>query len=308
MHLSRPDVADTEAARRRLEMLTHGADADAVVSDDTRGPHVDEGAEPEPCAPGRHAARGISSRDRLTARLLDALPPTLRGRWGVTAHHVTVLALLVASAVALAAWWLLRAQPEPLTAMTVSEGPASHEPTAAPEGAGAEDPDAQDPGVEDAVAAQHDDEPAELVVHVAGKVRKPGIVTVPAGARVIEALREAGGPRKGVDLSSLNLARALSDGEQIVVGIEAPPAQAGPPGGASGLGGEAGAGGPTGPVNLNTATNAELEELPGVGPVTAASIIDWREEHGRFSTVEELLEVSGIGDATLADLRDLVTV
>lgn len=240
----------------------------------------------------------------MSARVLDALPPTLRGRWGITAHHVTVVALFVASALVLAAWWLLRAQPQPVEAIPVTAtrqeaGPHASTRATAPE---EREPADAGGGNPDRSAA------ADLVVHVAGKVKHPGIVTLPAGSRVIDALQEAGGPRRGVDLSTLNLARALADGEQLLVGV---------PGAASGRAGQApsaaessgGPGtGPGGPVNLNTATSAQLEELPGVGPVTAASILEWRDEHGHFSSVEELLEVSGIGEATLADLRDLVTV
>lgn len=305
MHLSRSDPAETEAARRRLEMLARGLEGDG----DTDASGTDAAARPEPSEamrPGRHAAREATPGGRVSARVLDALPPTLRGRWGITAHHVTVVALLVASALALAAWWLLRAQPQPVEAMPVTAtrqeaGPSASATATAPEerdpadaGGGSADPDRS--------AA------ADLVVHVAGKVKHPGIVTLPAGSRVIDALQEAGGPRRGVDLSTLNLARALADGEQLLVGV---------PGAASGRAGLAsspaestgGPGtGPGGPVNLNTATSAQLEELPGVGPVTAASILEWRDEHGHFSSVEELLEVSGIGEATLADLRDLVTV
>ena len=124
-----------------------------------------------------------------------------------------------------------------------------------------------------------------------------------AGARVIDALEAAGGARPGVDLASLNLARLLVDGEQIVVGVAVPAGVAGataapiPPGAT------------TGPlVNLNTADQALLETLPDVGPVTAEAIIAWRTEHGGFTAVDELLEVDGIGDATLATITPHVTV
>jgi len=140
---------------------------------------------------------------------------------------------------------------------------------------------------------------AELVVDVQGKVRRPGVVHLPAGSRVLDALRAAGGPRPGVPTTSLNLARPLSDGEQVVLDPVAPGADAP----ASAGGGEAG-----GAVNLNTATLADLDGLPGVGPVLAQRILDWREEHGRFSSVEELQEVPGIGPATYADLRDRARV
>ncbi len=144
-----------------------------------------------------------------------------------------------------------------------------------------------------------------VTVDVAGRVRRPGIAVLDAGARVIDALEAAGGAKPRVDLSTLNLARLLVDGEQILVGVAAAPVPAAPPG--------AGAGAPpgTGPaalVNLNTATAAELDTLPEVGPVTAAAIIAWRDEHGGFTAVEELLEVQGIGETTLGQIAPHATV
>jgi competence protein ComEA len=146
-----------------------------------------------------------------------------------------------------------------------------------------------------------------LVVAVSGKVRRPGVVTVPAGARVIDVLKAAGGPLPDADIGTLNLARKVADGELVTVGVPAAaPAGSGstgeaPPGGDP-------AGGPTAPIDLNTATLAELETLPGVGPVLAQRILDWRTEHGQFATVDQLSDVPGIGDARLAQLRDLVQV
>jgi competence protein ComEA len=142
-----------------------------------------------------------------------------------------------------------------------------------------------------------------VVVDVSGKVRRPGIAILHRGARVVDALRAAGGARRGVDLGSLNLARVLTDGEQIVVGGPAPPAVAGGPGA------PATAGSPvTGLVNLNTADETTLESLPEVGPVTAQAIITWRTEHGGVASVDQLLDVDGIGDATLAKLTPYVTI
>jgi competence protein ComEA len=139
---------------------------------------------------------------------------------------------------------------------------------------------------------------AGLVIAVVGKVRRPGLVTVPAGSRLVDALRAAGGALPGVDITSLNQARRVVDGEQIVVGA---PAVAG-----TGTGGAPGA--PPGPVNLNTATLQQLDELPGVGPVLAQRIVDWRDEHAGFRSVNQLREVSGIGDRTFERLRTKVTV
>uniref|UniRef100_UPI0016042D48 ComEA family DNA-binding protein n=1 Tax=Nocardioides pelophilus TaxID=2172019 RepID=UPI0016042D48 len=132
----------------------------------------------------------------------------------------------------------------------------------------------------------------------------PGIVVLDAGARVVDALAAAGGERTGVDLSSLNLARVLVDGEQIVVGAPRGTVPAVP----AVPGGTAPPGAPVALVNLNTASQAELETLPDVGPVTALAILAWREAHGGFTSVDELLEVDGIGEATLSNLAPYVTV
>lgn len=152
-----------------------------------------------------------------------------------------------------------------------------------------------------------------MVVAVAGKVRQPGIVTLPVGARVIDAIRAAGGVAPGADAGLINLARPLADGEQVVVGLPAG-VEVGCPGCAgSGRGGGDGAASgavppETGPVNLNAATTGELDALPGVGPVTAQRIVDWRRAHGRFDTVDQLREVDGIGPAKFERLRPRVVI
>ena len=142
----------------------------------------------------------------------------------------------------------------------------------------------------------------DVTVDVAGKVRRPGVTTLPAGSRVADALEKAGGARGRVDLSTLNLARILVDGEQILVGRAAPA-------GGMAAGASTAAPDPTGAlVNINTATSEQLDTLPGVGPVTAQKILDWRAAHGAFSSVDELLEIDGIGDKTLAELAPHVTL
>lgn len=223
--------------------------------------------------PGRHASR------RLRIGGLQLGPV-----------HLAVVAVLAALAVGLAAWWAVRDQaeavpispgvtdPTPLTSLTPPD-PGAAEPSGA---AGTADPG------------------ADLVVDVAGKVRRPGIAVLPPGSRVVDALEAAGGARRGVDLTALNLARPLVDGEQILVGVRP----------VDGVAGTLDSPSPTGGtlVNLNTADAAALDTLPGVGPVTAEAILSWREEHGGFTSVDELLEVDGIGEATLADLAPLVTL
>jgi competence protein ComEA len=151
------------------------------------------------------------------------------------------------------------------------------------------------------------------VVHVVGRVRHPGVVRLPEGARVEQAVAAAGGARRDADLARVNLARPLVDGEQVVVPRPGDPVEAaigpapapvgGPPRGVSPAGGGLG---PAQLVDLNTATLAELDTLPGVGPVLAQRILDWRAQNGRFTAVDELGEVSGIGDAVLARVRPLV--
>jgi competence protein ComEA len=215
--------------------------------------------------PGRHASR------RLRIGGLQLGPV-----------HLAVVAVVAALAVGLAAWWAVRDQAEAVPLAPVvpaGSSPAALAPVSPSAGAGADS--------------------AELVVDVAGKVRKPGIAVLPAGSRVVDALEAAGGARQGVDLTSLNLARPVVDGEQILVGIAPVAGVAGSLGPAPG--GES-------LVNLNTADQATLETLPGVGPVTAESILAWRTDNGGFSAVDELLEVDGIGEATLADIAPLVTI
>lgn len=142
---------------------------------------------------------------------------------------------------------------------------------------------------------------ATVVVAVSGLVHRPGLVRLPAGARVADAIDAAGGALPGTDLSMINLARKLTDGELIVIG---PAASAVP----AATGGGGGGGGDGGLVDLNTATLTQLQTLPGVGPVLAQRIIDFREQHGGFRTVADLRKVSGIGDARYNDLKARVTV
>ena len=139
-----------------------------------------------------------------------------------------------------------------------------------------------------------------LVVSVVGRVAEPGLITLPTGSRVADAIRAAGGALPGTNDLALDLARRLTDGEQIYVGIPVPAGAADPAGPAESPG-------PMAKVDLNTATEDQLEALPGVGPAMAQHILTWRSQHGQFTSISQLRDVSGIGDGRYAKLKDLVT-
>jgi competence protein ComEA len=211
---------------------------------------------------------GDADADQIAAPATVLVDPARRGAGALVA--VALVALVVTGAVA----WRSRAQPLTVAAPVVVTSTAS----AAPGG--------------------------EVVVDVQGAVRRPGLVHLPAGARVADAIAAAGGLRPGASTAGLNLARKLSDGEQVVV---LPPgaAAAAAAAPASGTAASATSGGR---LDLNLATLEQLDALPGVGPVTAKRIIAWRTEHGRFASIDQLREVDGIGDKRFDALRELVTV
>ncbi len=228
------------------------------------------------------------SEPRPGAEELDAAVPTpgrhaARGRLTLGPAQLVVVALVVLAGIGVAAWWLLGgadpevAAPPPRPAADLVSLTAS--PTS---------------------SAEAGDARGSVTVDVSGKVRRPGIAVLDVGSRVVDALEAAGGARAGVDLTDLNLARVLVDGEQILVGVA-------PPSGVA-----ATISGGTSPVttlvNINMADQVALESLPGVGPVTAQSILTWRTEHGAFTSVDQLLDVDGIGEATLAELAPFVTL
>jgi competence protein ComEA len=146
---------------------------------------------------------------------------------------------------------------------------------------------------------------AVLYVHVLGAVARPGLYTLPSGSRVVDAVGAAGGMADDAEQSGVNLARPLTDGEQLVVPHVGDPAQSGT---APGVAGGAPSAATGAKVNLNTATEDQLDTLPRVGPAMAAKILAWRTQNGRFTSIDDLMNVSGIGQKTFDGLKDLVTV
>lgn len=242
-----------------------------------------------PQLPGRHAARR-----RIPSPLRGFVKPA-RFASSLGPGTFAVAAILVALGLVFTAWWAIHSRPQELALTPVLAAPATASATPLVDLA---------PGAHETPSELREELPEELVVDVSGKVRRPGIAILPPGARVVDALAAAGGARRGVDLGLLNLARPVIDGEQILVGLAQPSgvdaAAAAPPLGASAASGTL--------VNINTAGQAELETLPGVGPVTAQAILAWRSQHDGFAAIEELLDVQGIGEATLAQLAPHVTV
>ncbi|SFN48147.1 competence protein ComEA [Streptomyces sp. cf124] len=239
----------------------------------------------------------------------ERLPLWLQARCGIERKSVVALSVVLVVAAVFAAQHFWAGRPQPVSAPEVVRAGA---PGASAVPGGAEAPFGGDGGA----AAVSGAPPGvgapsagpSIVVDVGGKVRSPGIQRLPAGSRVADALRAAGGVRPGANTDGLNRARLLVDGEQVLVGTPAPVAgPVGAPGaGAGGTGGAVAGAAPTTPVSLNTATVDQLDTLPGVGPVLAQHIIDYRTQQGGFRSVDELREVNGIGDRRFADLRNLV--
>ena len=232
---------------------------------------------------------------------LAAVAPSLAGRSVAQLLAVAVGVLLALAAGVAAVVWLVRSPPPPV------ELGLPRATTTVPTGAAPGGPGPAPPAGAPTTAATH------VVVQAAGAVARPGVYRLPDGARVADLLAVAGGPAPDADADRLALAARLADGQRVYVprvGEDVVP-EVGAPGvaAAPGTGGIAGGpAGPATPVDLNTATAAELDTLPGVGPATAAAIVEHRTRHGPFPTVEALLDVPGIGPAKLEALRGLVRV
>ncbi|WP_449341806.1 helix-hairpin-helix domain-containing protein [Streptomyces anandii] len=243
---------------------------------------------------------------RAGLALRERLPLWMQTRCGLERRNVLALSVVLAVAAAFALQHFWSARSRSVRAPEVVRAVAPYESRDKRESGGGGDGGSAGPAAPAAAPGATATPGAQIVVDVSGKVRDPGIHRLAAGSRVADALLAAGGVKPGTDTGGLNLARFLVDGEQIVVGGPAPATGTGPTGAGTGGAGTGGAVGPTAPVSLNTATADQLEALPGVGPVLARHIIDYRSRHGGFRSVDELRQVNGIGDRRFADLRSLV--
>lgn len=319
--------AETEriGARRLAELLGSAGPAAAIRADapgvaDGEGAGVTDG---ERVAGGRPATIRPGPRRSLAG---DAVGPVREfGR-----RHLGVIAVLLVVGLAGAGWGVLRARPvaeaSPVLLTTATpagssdplpspSAPSGGTPPAAPGSPGATTPGSP-PGAGSTPSAGEEG----LLVHVLGAVRRPGVVALPPGARVRDAIEASGGLRSDARPGELNLAQPLNDGQQVVIGSSGrpggevrDPTAARPTGGAGGAGqapgpGGSGGGGPPTVLDLNAADATQLDRLPGIGPVTAERILAWRSANGRFTRVEELQEVEGIGPKTYAQLAPYVRV
>ncbi|GAA2088893.1 ComEA family DNA-binding protein [Streptomyces albiaxialis] len=260
-------------------------------------------------SPEAESGAGLPARERARLAVRERLPLWLQLRCGMELKTLVALGLVLLIAVGFAVHHFWAGRPQSVAP------PERSRPAPAASAAGEGPPGLAAKG---GVGAAGGAAPGRrLVIDVAGKVREPGVHRLPSGSRVADALRAAGGLRKGADTGTLNRARLLVDGEQIVVagrgkgGAAAMPAPSpgapAAPGGTAGPDGSGAGAASGGPVSLNSATPEQLETLPGVGPVLAQHIIEFRTEHGGFTSIDQLREVNGIGEKRFADMKPRVT-
>lgn len=268
-----PEPVMSDVVRKRLEALLAEIPARRAMMD---GPPLDDDAEGD--APESQSGRGSSGEVPPAAAAATARPGASRAAeraWAFTREHLAAVAIILLTGCLWAGYSVLQARSTPVAVAvpTVMSSPAPT-PTPSP----------------------------TIQVHVIGAVKRPGVVSVPEGSRVADAIEAAGGLDSSADPGELNLAAVIADGSQVAIGTQ------GKPRGEIHSTTSEGADAAAGSINLNTATVAQLDTLPGVGPVTAQKIIDWREANKRFARVEELQEVDGIGPKSYAEIAPHVRV
>lgn len=265
-----PEPVMSDVVRQRLAVLLAEIPARRAVAEPEDYFQVE--ADPDDDAAVEGGSRPEPARP-AGAGESSSVQQALADVWSFTREHLAAVAVILLTGCLWAGYSVLQASSVPV-ALAVPTVVGSPTPTPSPT--------------------------PVVKVHLLGAVAHPGVVTVAEGSRVADALEAAGGLAEGADPGELNLAAIVVDGSQIVIGTRRKPLGEVRTGGGSAAGEVR--------VNLNTATLAQLDTLPGVGPVTAQKIIDWRDAHGRFSTIEELQEVDGIGPKSYADLSSRVRV
>ncbi|HEY8788352.1 MAG TPA: helix-hairpin-helix domain-containing protein [Actinopolymorphaceae bacterium] len=317
----RPGARDRALVLRRLDRIAPAIPVEAAIGAHDAALGLDRAGGWVP----RGRARRMPADDDLepdaghTPHVWEPVDPTagqpgltvrLAARFGVSPAHVVLVSVGLVLALVLAGVAFVRARPHETSVALVAvptASPGSVIAVPAPVPADPAVASRASPGSGSRVpSTSAAATAASLVVHVIGKVRRPGVVRVSPGARVMDAITAAGGAAKGADLSTLNLARLVSDGEQVTVDVPSTVGGSGAP--PSVPGGAGGSGASTAVVDLNSADLTVLETLPGVGPVLAQRILDFRTENGRFTRIDELKDVKGIGAKTFADIEPHVTV
>lgn len=272
--------------------------------------------------PGAQQAGGAAARqfpplprrERAGLYLRERLPLWLQSRCAIEPKALGAMAVVLLVALGFGVYHFWSGRPQAVRApqseaAEASGPPGSQDPATDGKGRGT---DLETPngaaGAPSSAGAARGASGRRVVVDVAGKVKKPGVYRLRAGSRVADALKAAGGVRPGTDVSGLNRARVIADGEQVVAGGGASAAANGPRAGPTSGGGPGAHGaGPSGsPVSLNSATVEQLDGLPGVGPVLAKHILEFRDQHGGFRSIDQLRDVNGIGKSRFADLKPLV--
>ncbi len=266
-----------DSAERVSGLLAHVGGGWVPPEDDEDGPVIGPADPPAADSCGELLPRSWADEPGAATRALPAwLPAAVRnGRFDPGRRGAVALVVVALLAAVVAGGLVLRGRPQEVVVPAVLDAGVPL------------------PGTTAAPAAEQ----PEVVVAVAGLVVRPGLVRLPAGSRVADALAAVGGPTPGASTDLLNLARKLVDGEQVLVGVDPPPGAATPSAAAA----------QGGPLDLNAASVSDLDALPGIGPVLAQRIVDWRTDNDRFDSVEQLREVTGIGDAKPLELPMPVT-
>jgi competence protein ComEA len=296
----RPDAA-AEIATRLSELRLPGSARAPAGGWLPEQPGRVEPAPPVVAAPAVVPAVPPSLISLLRAWVADRLPLWAHGLTGRVSRGTVLTVIALAVALVVGAFVVVHHRSAGSPAYAGSSWPGSSSPD--PSTAGASSTSATSTDAASAASASSD----SIVVDVGGRVRRPGLVTLPPGSRVADAIAAAGGALRRKDIATTDLAAKVGDGQLLLIGTSASGGSGGSAGATSGGGSSTDGSGASAPVSLSSADLTTLETLPGVGPVTAQKIIDWRTAHNGFTSIEQLQQVPGIGPSHYAEVKALVT-